>query len=476
MGLLLAVFLMAVLMSWAVLENLYLILGIPLGLLAVLAGILYTEQTLLFFGALAPLSINIEDMGGGFGLSLPTEPMYIFLFALLVLHWVKEKPFSLHLLRHPVILSVTLYLVWLWLSTLFSSMPLVSTKFALARTWYIVLFFYIGIHVFSNYQRVHFFIKAFTAFTMIMVIYTLIMHAQYGFSRSASYGISWPFFPDHGMYAAAMAYGFFTLLIYTLYVRQFNFPLAISPVLFLIFAVLVFGIVVSFTRATWLSLIVASGAWLFTRLKIPFYWILLGIAGLSVVAVLKQDDIQYALEANKQGSSDELEGHVKSVSNITTDPSNLERINRWKCATRMVQARPIFGFGPGTYVFQYAPFQKSSELTLISTHAGDLGDAHSEYFSALSEMGVPGAFLWLAVVLTTLSTAFRILYASDNLRVKLTTYIVFLGLVAYHAHAVLNNYSQYDKLAVPLWAFTAILVAFDLKTQKQIKREETSEE
>lgn len=476
MGLLLAVFLMAVLMSWAVLESLYLILGIPLGLLAVLAGILYTEQTLLFFGALAPLSINIEDMGGGFGLSLPTEPMYIFLFALLVLHWVKEKPFSLHLLRHPVILSITLYLVWLWLSTLFSSMPLVSAKFALARTWYIVLFFYIGIHVFSNYQRVHFFIKAFTAFTMIMVVYTLIMHAQYGFSRSASYGISWPFFPDHGMYAAAMAYGFFTLLIYTLYVRQFNFPLAVSPILFLIFAVLVFGIVVSFTRATWLSLIVASGAWLFTRLKIPFYWILLGIAGLSVVAVLKQDDIQYALEANKQGSSDELEGHVKSVSNITTDPSNLERINRWKCATRMVQARPIFGFGPGTYVFQYAPFQKSSELTLISTHSGDLGDAHSEYFSALSEMGVPGAFLWLAVVLTTLSTAFRILYTSDNLRVKLTTYIVFLGLVAYHAHAVLNNYSQYDKLAVPLWAFTAILVAFDLKTQKQIKREETPEE
>lgn len=476
MGLLLAVFLMAVLMSWAVLESLYLILGIPLGLLAVLAGILYTEQTLLFFGALAPLSINIEDMGGGFGLSLPTEPMYIFLFALLVLHWVKEKPFSLHLLRHPVILSITLYLVWLWLSTLFSSMPLVSAKFALARTWYIVLFFYIGIHVFSNYQRVHFFIKAFTAFTMIMVVYTLIMHAQYGFSRSASYGISWPFFPDHGMYAAAMAYGFFTLLIYTLYVRQFNFSLAVSPILFLIFAVLVFGIVVSFTRATWLSLIVASGAWLFTRLKIPFYWILLGIAGLSVVAVLKQDDIQYALEANKQGSSDELEGHVKSVSNITTDPSNLERINRWKCATRMVQARPIFGFGPGTYVFQYAPFQKSSELTLISTHSGDLGDAHSEYFSALSEMGVPGAFLWLAVVLTTLSTAFRILYTSDNLRVKLTTYIVFLGLVAYHAHAVLNNYSQYDKLAVPLWAFTAILVAFDLKTQKQIKREETPEE
>jgi hypothetical protein len=52
-------------------------------------------------------------------------------------------------------------------------------------------------------------------------------------------------------------------------------------------------------------------------------------------------------------------------------------------ASRMVAERPWFGFGPGTYVFQYSPFQKSDELTLISTFAGDLGDAHSEYFSAM---------------------------------------------------------------------------------------------
>jgi len=475
-GLILTLIFTVAVIGWASLDYGYWAVSIPLGLLSVIAAILYTEQALLFFGALAPLSINIEDLGGGFGLSLPTEPMYILLFVLMGLHWMKEKPFSLHLLKHPVILSVSLYLVWLWVSSMFSSMPVVSAKFALARTWYIVLFFYFCLHIFSNYQRIHFYLKAFVVCTMIMVTYTLIMHAQYGFSRSASYGISWPFFPDHGMYAAAIAYGFFSLLIYTFYVRQFRFPLGVSPVLLLVFGILVFAIVVSFTRATWLSLIVAAGAWLFTRLKIPFYWIIVAFLTVATVAVIKQDDIQYALEANKQGSSDELEGHVKSVSNISTDPSNLERINRWKCASRMVQERPIFGFGPGTYVFQYAPFQKSSELTLISTHSGDLGDAHSEYFSAMSEMGFPGAILWLSIVLTTLSSAFRIVYNNPNLKVRLTTYIVFLGLVAYHAHAVLNNYSQYDKLAVPLWAFTAIIVAFDLKTTKQLKSEKAIKE
>ncbi len=160
-GLILTLIFTVAVIGWASLDYGYWAVSIPLGMLSVIAAILYTEQALLFFGALAPLSINIEDLGGGFGLSLPTEPMYILLFVLMGLHWMKEKPFSLHLLKHPVILSVSLYLVWLWVSSMFSSMPVVSAKFALARTWYIVLFFYFGLHIFSNYQRIHFYLKAF---------------------------------------------------------------------------------------------------------------------------------------------------------------------------------------------------------------------------------------------------------------------------------------------------------------------------
>lgn len=460
-------------MIWGILNAAYWILLLPAAVLVLYASVLFTEKTLLLFGAITPLAINIEDLGGGFGLSLPTEPIYIFLFVLMGIHIYKERAINVLYLKHPVVLFVSLYLAWLWISTLFSSMPLVSAKFSLARTWYITLFFYLGLLIFSNYERIHFYLKWFMAFMLIMVGYTLLMHSQYGFSRSASYGISWPFFPDHGMYAAAIAYGVFVLLIYALYVRQFGMPISAGPIILLLLGILLFAIVVSFTRATWLSLIVALGAWLLTRFRVRFYWIVLAFLTVGTVAFLKQNDIQYALEANKQGSSDELEGHVKSVSNISTDPSNLERINRWKCAARMVSERPIFGFGPGTYVFQYAHFQKSSELTIISTHSGDLGDAHSEYFSAMSETGFIGMFFWLGIVFATLSSAFNIIYTTPSLKIRLTTYMVFLGLVSYHAHAVLNNYSQYDKLAVPLWAFTAIIVALDIRNKRLIRAEKS---
>jgi O-antigen ligase len=452
-------------MSIGIVANAFWVLIIPIVILVLLASLFYTEETLLLSGAFVPLSMNFDNLGGGFGLSLPTEPLYIWLFGLFCFQLFKEGKLDLSALKNPIVAFVTGYLIWLWISTAFSTMPAVSAKFSMARTWYIVLFFYIGVRIFKNPKRIHFYFKWFTIFTMIMVGYTLFMHSQDGFTRGSSYGVSWPFFPDHGMYAAAIAYVVFLLLVYTFFIRHFGNPIGLAPILFLFFAIIFFAVIVSFTRATWLSFIVAFALWVLMQFKVKFYWIMVALFLVLSVGIVKQDEISYAMEANKQGSSDELEGHVKSVSNITTDPSNLERINRWKCAARMVAERPLFGFGPGTFVFKYAPFQKSSELTLISTHAGDLGDAHSEYFSAMSEMGFIGMFFWLGIVFSTIYVGFRIIYHAKSLKLRLITYMALMGLVAYHTHALLNNYSQYDKLAVPLWAFTAIIVAIDLRTR-----------
>lgn len=454
--------LLAFLFATAAVFQWYWMFLIPAAILVFLACILHTEKALLFFGALAPLSVNYDNLGGGLGMSLPTEPVYILLFLLLLFHVFKNGSIDKAIFKHPLVLVVFAYVIWLWVSSVFSSMPIVSFKFALARTWYITLFFFFAVKIFKDYNRIHWFLRAFIIFTLVLVIYTLVMHSADGFSRSSSYGISWPFFPDHGMYAAAIAFAFFALVFYTFYIRQFNVHVFFSPVFVFLLLILLFGIIVSFTRATWLSLIVSAGLWALLRMKIRFSWILIVLLTVSTIAIVKQDEILYSLEANKQGSSDELEGHVKSVSNITTDPSNLERINRWKCAGRMVSERPVFGFGPGTYVFKYGPFQKSSELTLISTNSGDLGDAHSEFLSAMSEMGFTGLAIWVIVVLTTISYGFKVIYNTTELKVKLTAYIALLGLMTYYTHAVLNNYSQYDKVAVPLWAFTAIIAALDL--------------
>lgn len=447
---------------WAAIQGFYYFFLVPVGLSVLLYGIFKTEKFILLTGAIAPLSININDIGSGFGLAVPTEPLIILIFGLLIFWFIRNGKVDTAILFHPLSIAIGLYVVWLWLSAAFSTMPFVSFKFSLARTWYIVVFYLALISIFKNFNRIHFFFKAFAFFTLALVIFTLVKHASEGFVRSSSYGVSWPFFPDHGMYAAAIAFVVPVLAFYAFNGRVFGHSWPWLPVAGFFLLVLLFGIVVSYTRATWLSLVAALGVFALLRFKIRFSWIVLVLTMVSVVAVVKQDDIFYSLEANKQGSSDEIEGHVKSVSNITTDPSNLERINRWKCAGRMVQQRPLFGFGPGTFVFKYGPFQKSSELTIISTNSGDLGDAHSEFFSSLSELGVPGFVFWIAIVLISMATAFKIIYKTHDRKIKITAMMALLGLVTYYFHALLNNYSQYDKIAVPLWGFMAIIVALDL--------------
>ncbi len=448
---------------WAAMWGSYTVFLIPVAIAVLVFSIYRTENFILLTGALAPLSINISDIGGGLGLALPTEPLIVWIFLLLIFRFFLLKKIDLSPLRHPLVLLVLAYVFWLWLSSVFSSMPMVSVKFSLARTWYIVVFFLGAIWLFRNPRNIYYFFNAITVCTLILVIYTLVKHAADGFIRSASYGISWPFFPDHGMYAAAIAFCVSILVFYTFNGAVFGIKPGWAPVLGFFLLILLFGIVVSYTRATWLSLIAAIGVYFILRLRIKFYWLMLVFGAVSVYGIVNQEKLLYDLEANKQGSSDELEGHVKSVSNITTDPSNMERINRWRCAARMVSERPLFGFGPGTYVFQYGPFQQSSEMTIISTNVGDLGDAHSEYFSAMSETGFLGMALWIGITLLTVATAFRTIYLSEDRKLRITATMALLGLITYYVHAFLNNYSQYDKIAVPFWAFTAVIVALDLR-------------
>jgi O-antigen ligase len=129
----------------------------------------------------------------------------------------------------------------------------------------------------------------------------------------------------------------------------------------------------------------------------------------------------------------------------------------------MFEAKPILGHGPGTYMFEYAKYQKSSDKTIISTNQGDGGNAHSEYLGPLSEQGIPGALFTLIVFILSLTTGIRIYYKLDHNRfLKGLTLSIVLGLVTYYLHGILNNYLDTDKASVPIWGMMSILVAIEL--------------
>jgi O-antigen ligase len=175
-----------------------------------------------------------------------------------------------------------------------------------------------------------------------------------------------------------------------------------------------------------------------------------------------QNEILHVLEKNKQDSSENFVEHVKSIYNISSDPSNLERINRWQSAFRMFDERPLFGWGPGTYQFVYAPFQRSQERTVISTNAGDLGNAHSEYIGPLAEQGIIGLASIFFLVITVLYTGIKVYQKAKSKEIKLYSLVTVLALITYFVHGVLNNFLDTDKASIPFWGFFAMIVAMDL--------------
>lgn len=131
----------------------------------------------------------------------------------------------------------------------------------------------------------------------------------------------------------------------------------------------------------------------------------------------------------------------------------------------------MFGWGPGTYQFEYAPFQTSNLRTQISTNNADLGNAHSEYLGPLAEQGLLGLVALLALLLATGHLGFKLQRHVQDVQDRRLALGVFLGLVTYFVHGVLNNYLDTDKASAPFWGFLAMLVILDLKSRTDVTAE-----
>jgi O-antigen ligase len=231
---------------------------------------------------------------------------------------------------------------------------------------------------------------------------------------------------------------------------------------FFVFLILLVAIVLSYTRAAWLSLAVALIIFLILKFKINYKFIIAGLALLIGIFFVYRDEIMFTLEKNRQDSSKDYVEHIQSMSNISSDASNLERINRWECAFRMFREKPVFGWGPGTYQFKYAPFQLTKEKTTISTNAGDRGNAHSEYIGPLAEEGLIGMFCILAIVIMVTYTAVKVYKRSNSKDIKFLAVTAIISLFTYFVHGFMNNFLDTDKASIPFWGFVALIVTLDV--------------
>ncbi len=301
-------------------------------------------------------------------------------------------------------------------------------------------------------------------FITFVVAYTIFNHANHGFTHRASYYSMQPFYKEHTAYAASIV--FYVPVYFVLFRIETNKILRF--LLFIAFSVILFGVISSYTRGAWLGLIGAFGVyfivqfWRIIKYTIPFVLLFL-----AILVIIGPSTVFNSLNSVRSTGKGGIDEHMKSIVNVRTDESNLERFNRWVAAIKMLEEEPLFGWGPGSYAMNYATFQETQYKTSISTNRGDGGTTHSEYLLAASEMGYIGVIIVILWYLVCLFYGIRGFVQSRNKFFKSIYLISFTGLITFFIHAFFNNFLDQDKVAIPIMLAMAMIVACDIFHQNE---------
>jgi O-antigen ligase len=445
----------------------YLSLIPTVGIVACYFLLYYPKHVFISLAFFTPLSVNIEEYSDQLGLFLPTEPLLIGLTLLGLATFIFKHELTLNFLKEPITIILLLYLSWLGVTCITSTHPIISIKSLLARIWFIIPCFFLSVVFFNSWKSIRQFFWWFTLGMVLVIIYTIFNHAGYNFGEKESHWVMSPFFKDHTIYGAvvALALPFPLVLFFSSKQTALN-----TAVLVLFFIVLFLGLYFSYTRAAWLSVFGAFAILSLVFFQIKLRWVVLCVSGLILFLLSYKETIQLEMARNKvEHTTESFDDRLKSATNVSTDASNLERINRWACAIEMFKEKPIYGFGPGTFAFEYARFQEPENLTIISTNFGDLGNAHSEYLSALSETGIIGLVLFVGFVGMSFYMVIKLIQKAktQNRKVYVMANGILFSLSTYFIHGLLNNFLDTDKAAYPVLTMIALCYVLQNKLVTQ---------
>lgn len=421
---------------------------------------------LLFF--LIPYSFSTYLPGTGMALSVPAELLCLLLFIWLIIHWARYG-INKVVLSHPISVLLIADLLWMILTIFYSEDPEVSMKRVIMRIVFVGVGYFL---LFQWYKSKKNLLKPFLYYGIGLVPVVLLIlnhHAIYSFDPKVSFNISEPYYSDHTIYGACIA---FILPIFYVLIRKKTAIIQIKStrVIFWIAGFILFiGFILAYSRAAWLSILFAIGFGLLLKWKVkPIIFAGLLVIVVSVGIFLKEPIYNHFKETETVSNDGDVKNHFTSVTNISTDASNLERINRWVCAYRMFKEKPIVGFGPGTYQFYYANYQTIDFKTYISTNHGNRGNAHSEYLTYLSETGLPGFLifiLWLGYAV--------FIGIKNNLKkegvVRWINNAILLALITFVFHGFFNSFIDQDKMALLVFPALAALAAIDSYSYEEVE-------
>ena len=131
----------------------YWLSAIPIALGIMLLFFFSIDKLLLMIVFLTPFTFKFEIEQLGVTINMPTEPLIVAAMLLFFLRMIHEPVYDRRVLRHPITIVLLLNLIWMFITSVTSELPLVSFKYFASRLWFVVTFFFLTVLLFKEYKN-----------------------------------------------------------------------------------------------------------------------------------------------------------------------------------------------------------------------------------------------------------------------------------------------------------------------------------
>ncbi|MDX1408483.1 MAG: O-antigen ligase family protein, partial [Saprospiraceae bacterium] len=375
------------------------ILVVPVLVLGLFLAIADIKRLYLLLWATIPISTEVS-LPNGMATDLPDEPLMILLCGIGLLFLVSRlHTLSFKLLLHPITLFLLLHLAWIALTTIHSDALLVSVKFFLAKTWYIVVFYIMAYLLIRNERDWRRWFNWVFIPLFLTIVVVMVRHALQGFTFDTINEVLNPFYRNHVSYALML--GVITPFVWFFRDQFTGRRLGNLLILFLLVA-----IYFAYTRAAYLGLVTAFAGYWIMRLKLTRIVLVVAIAGATIIyAQLAKDNryIDYAPDYYKTITHYEFDNLIEATYKLE-DISTMERFYRWIAGFYMISEQPLLGFGPGNFYGFYKSYTDENFVTYVS-HNPERSGIHNYFLMTAVEQGLPGLIIFLVLLVVVLLKA-----------------------------------------------------------------------
>lgn len=454
---------------WAISYGQPLYLSIPFAwvLLPPVTDLLVYRPGKLFWLLLVCLPLSTElNITSQLGLDFPDEPLLMLLTGIVILRWIHQpKWVPYDLVQHPLFLVLVIYVFWLLVTVLYSTEMILSTKYLLAKTWYILPFVVLPQLLLVQKKDLRTLATCLLIPMAVVVLQTLGRHALYGFSFASVQKTLAPFFRNHVNYSAMLV----CLLPVGWSVWKLT-PASDRRRKWVLYGLLLglAGLFFAYSRGAWMALLAGLAVVPVIRKKRMIVVVAIAVtAVLASTAWLISDNryLQFSPDHDRTIFHTDFSDHMRATVELK-DVSAAERFYRWIAGFKMLAERPVTGFGPNSFYLHYRPYTVNSFQTWVSDNP-EHSTVHNYFLLLALEQGLIGLILFSVLyfgMLFHLQNLYHRLQDPFYRTIALTVAVILVMIGVINS---LSDMIETDKIGSLFWLCLGMVIWLQMKNREE---------